>query len=398
MKGSAGKTKVLLLAFGHPDNVLSLANAVSDKVQLSVVFLVSGDHFRQGILDLNLKSLPYELIDHSSTINLLPNNIRRYIGNNFSIRFIHTPTLKLVRRGAFKNFLIIHRACKQLNSEKHNTLHFNGMSGFTLYFRLFLKGFKIKIWTIHDYIPHTGEENHKVRFLNRISVVKNFEYIQHYLWLKHCFSQYYRISESLVHHVYSGPFDVVKSFKPVFFDSGSNYFLFFGRISKYKGLEFLVNSFKKFKGPNTPNLVIAGSGNMDFLSGIKNSEGISVINRYISSEELCGLIINSLAVVIPYSDSTHSGVVATAYAFDKPVIATDVGGLNEVVINEKTGLLVKYGNEESLVNSFEKLSSNPEILKSYEYNIKELCTTGILSWDKISRQMDEIYNSSVKPY
>lgn len=396
MRAFVGKTKVLLLAFGHPDNVLSLANAISEKVTLSVIFLVTGNQFRQGILDLNLKSLSYKLSDHKTALELLPENIKQYIGDNFSIRFIHTPSLKLIRKGALKNFLIIYKACQQLNSEKYDILHFNGMSGFTLYFRLFLKSIKRKIWTIHDYIPHTGEESQKVKLLNKLSVLKNFEYIQHYLWLKKNFTQHFKIPESKVHHVYSGPFDVIKTFNPVTIISETNYFLFFGRISKYKGLEFLINSYNKFKGPGKPKLVIAGNGNMDFLPETIDLEGIRILNSYISSEELCGLIINSLAVVIPYSDSTHSGVIMTAYSFNKPVIATNVGGLNEVVINDKTGLLVKYEDEESLVHSFEKFSSNPEILKYYENNIKELCATGKLSWAHISQQMAKIYDSSVK--
>jgi glycosyltransferase involved in cell wall biosynthesis len=44
--------------------------------------------------------------------------------------------------------------------------------------------------------------------------------------------------------------------------------------------------------------------------------------------------------VLPYISATQSGIVQIAYHFDKPVIATDVGGLAEVVIDSKTGFIV----------------------------------------------------------
>jgi len=391
MKGSAGNTKVLLIAFGHPDNVLSLANAVSDKVDLNLIFVVAGDTFRQGILDINIQSLPYGLSDQSSALNLIPANIREFIGDKFTLRFIRTPTRKLIRKGALVNYLSIYRPCKILNSEKYDTLHFNGISGFIIFFRLFLTGFRKKIWTIHDFKPHTGEENQKSMLFQRIAISREFEYIQHYEYLKKNFLSFYKIPETKVHQVYSGPFNILTFFKPVFITEKTSYFLFFGRISKYKGIEFLINSYSNYNSLTKPELIIAGNGKLDFDITDCNMDRITIINRYITSEEMIGLIKNSLAIVIPYSDSTHSGVVATAYAFNKPVIATNVGGLSEVVINNETGYLINKDDENSLVQTLENISNNPEILQYFQKNIYKLCSEGKLSWSKISLQMKDIY-------
>ena len=57
-------------------------------------------------------------------------------------------------------------------------------------------------------------------------------------------------------------------------------------------------------------------------------------------DELSALIQESSFVVCPYKDATQSGVVMSAYALKKPVIATRVGGLVEMVEDKKTGLLV----------------------------------------------------------
>jgi hypothetical protein len=61
MTASAGNPRVLMLAFGHPDNVLSLCKAVSRHVCMELVFVVSEDRFRQGILDIDLSDMPYGL-------------------------------------------------------------------------------------------------------------------------------------------------------------------------------------------------------------------------------------------------------------------------------------------------------------------------------------------------
>jgi len=52
----------------------------------------------------------------------------------------------------------------------------------------------------------------------------------------------------------------------------------------------------------------------------------------------------------PYTDATHSATVITSYAFNKPVLISDVGGLSEVVINGKTGVL--FINPKTLVKKW----------------------------------------------
>ena len=46
-------------------------------------------------------------------------------------------------------------------------------------------------------------------------------------------------------------------------------------------------------------------------------------------------------VVLPYEDATQSGVIQVAYSFDRPVLATRVGGLPDVVIDKETGYLTE---------------------------------------------------------
>jgi len=56
-----GKPKVLMIAFGHPDNVLSLCKNINDVVALSLVFVMAGSRFQRGILNVDIYNLKYGL-------------------------------------------------------------------------------------------------------------------------------------------------------------------------------------------------------------------------------------------------------------------------------------------------------------------------------------------------
>lgn len=95
--------------------------------------------------------------------------------------------------------------------------------------------------------------------------------------------------------------------------------------------------------------VIAGKGDLYFnFEPFKKYDFIRLENRFISSEELSWLIENSLFVICPYKDATQSGVVSSAFAMLKPVLATNVGGLGESVLDEVTGRLVPPNNPDLL--------------------------------------------------
>ncbi len=397
MKESAGKPKVLMLAFGHPDNVLSLCRAISRDVDVELVFIISGDRFRQGIIDIDISKMPYGLSSYDESGCLLPDEIKNFIDSSFKVRLIRTPSRKLLRDSRLKNLRVVYKAALVLKKEGYQVVHYNGASGFVAYFRL-LMGRNIKsIWTIHDYIPHSGEANPRGYFLQRMTMRMGFEYIQHYSWLRDRFIDHYKVDPEKVHHVYSGSFDIFKQFNPVKVTEFKDYILFFGRISPYKGIDSLINVFLRFKSKYPKlniRLCIAGSGDLWFDDSMLNHPDIFFINRYIRTEELVCLIKNCRFVVLPYTDSTHSAVVMTSYAFHKPVVGTDVGGLGEVILNNKTGYLVSRNNLNEMADIMFKLSSDDGLVQKFENNIKQLNSNGHINWDAVSIKMKKIYQSN----
>ena len=105
------------------------------------------------------------------------------------------------------------------------------------------------------------------------------------------------------------------------------------------------------------------------------------------------LIIGSKIIVCPYTDATQSGVVMTAHCFNKPIVASDVGGFNEVIQNGKTGFLVPPHNPIDLANCIEKFLNNELLIEDVMSNINKFHNNSAFSWNSIATKVIHIYNS-----
>ena len=130
--------------------------------------------------------------------------------------------------------------------------------------------------------------------------------------------------------------------------------LFFGTIRKYKGLGTLLQALALLKKEMEFRATIAGEFYIDPKPYRRMAEAAGISNwltwdsRYIPNEEVPRLFRGADLVALPYESATQSGVVPLAYQFEVPVIASDVGGLSELVRDGKTGYLVSAGEVEAL--------------------------------------------------
>lgn len=138
--------------------------------------------------------------------------------------------------------------------------------------------------------------------------------------------------------------------------------LFFGFIRKYKGLDILLNAFKKViqeKKIGNLKLLIAG----EFYEDEKNYEALlndpAIKNNlilhthFIPNSEVKYYLCAADCVIQPYRSATQSGVTPLAYHFEKPMIVTNVGGLPSMVADKKTGLIAEP-NAESIAKNIEE--------------------------------------------
>ena len=110
------------------------------------------------------------------------------------------------------------------------------------------------------------------------------------------------------------------------------------------------------------------------------SHSIDLHNRWIKDEEVSRLVEDAAFVVLPYTHATQSGVIPLAYAYSKPVIATNVGCLDEQVINGETGYICEPSNPNSLAEVINKMLANPEKTKQMGKNAYEYMRLN-LTWE-----------------
>jgi glycosyltransferase involved in cell wall biosynthesis len=384
--------KVLMIAFGHPDNVFSLSKALCKTIDFNLIFFVSGDLYEEGVLSIPLQNLDFGLNSYERSYHALPENIMKYLGKDFKIRIFRSFDRKLLKDKRLRNFRKLISAIRVIKTEQIDIIHYNGISGFMLYLVMSMRTSR-KIWTLHDYIPHSGDENKKANWFQKFLIKFDFHYIQHYKYLRDQLIKFYKLPEVKVSYIPSGPLTIFNAVEPEFLiPSTVKYILFFGRISKYKGIEYLVKAFNLIS-QDFPDvkLIIAGRGDLWFEP--QKNENIIFMNRYIKTSELTGLIKNSLFVTIPYTDSSHSAVIATSYTFLKPVIASNVGGLPEIVKDGKTGFLVPPKDVVALATKMRTLLNDTGLLNSMSNNINSQINTGEYSWNQVTEKMTKLYAS-----
>lgn len=93
--------------------------------------------------------------------------------------------------------------------------------------------------------------------------------------------------------------------------------------------------------------------------------------------------------------ATQSGVIMTSYSLRKPVVATKVGGLGEMVEEGKTGLLVPPKDADALANAITSLLRNDTALDEMTRNIQNDYFEGDKSWKVIAEKYVAFYGRKI---
>lgn len=184
----------------------------------------------------------------------------------------------------------------------------------------------------------------------------------------------------LPHPVYSNfghPVAKDEARKYLKLDPAEKLILFFGFIRDYKGLDTLLEALALLKKKIPAKLIVAGEfySNEDKYKKIIGELGLQddlyLFTDFIPTSEVRYYFSACDAVILPYRDATQSGIVQIAMNFEKPVIATDVGGLGEVVLDGKTGFVVEKENPQDLSEAILKFYQEDREAEFIEKTQKE---------------------------
>ena len=168
-----------------------------------------------------------------------------------------------------------------------------------------------------------------------------------------------------------------------------NTLLFFGRIKEYKGLKYLLEALDIINDKNIKfKLIIAGEGDIaPYAEMIKRlGDKVEQYIGYISDEKAAEYFQRASFIVMPYTDATQTGVVQVAYSFKKPVIATNVGSLPEVVIDGNTGIIIMSKNVAALSKAIQSLLENQMKAKKFGSNGYRFMKQE-LNWNSIVKKL-----------
>jgi glycosyltransferase involved in cell wall biosynthesis len=143
--------------------------------------------------------------------------------------------------------------------------------------------------------------------------------------------------------------------------------------------------------------MIAGQGE-DFSRYARmmvHPERFIVHNEFISEDRTAEYFRRACVVVLPYIEASQSGVIPLAYSAAKPVVATTVGGLPEMVEEGRTGYLVAPRDAADLAKALVRLLLDPTLRRQMGANAKEKIEREC-SPEAIARQTVEVYHRAVR--
>lgn len=340
-------------------------------------------------------ALANALAEHCDVTLMLPDKVSAHYLNALRPEVKHWE-FHLWRQRYPTNLLAMAAILRKINAINPQVVHV--LSGFLwMEFMLpLLRQRRALVTTVHDAHIHPGDKEssslgHSLEWKCATQVSVHAEAIKQQL-VTDC-----GVAAEKIHVVPHGTYDFYQRWARDDVQEQANTILFFGRIWDYKGLQYLIEA-EPLITARIPNarIVIAGRGD-DFAQYERlmvNRDRFVVLNERIPDEQVAQLFQEASVVVCPYIEASQSGVLALANAFGKPVVATTVGGIPEMIEHGKTGLLVPPRDARSLAEAIITILENHTLKQTMRLHALHQSRTE-LSWPSIAKRTMTVYDHAV---
>ena len=172
--------------------------------------------------------------------------------------------------------------------------------------------------------------------------------------------------------------------------------LFFGLVREYKGLRHLIGAMPKIiqEYRDIKLLIVGDFGKEEnrvlyeaMIRELGLADNIDIYGGHIPIPEVEKFFVACDMVVLPYESATQSGVIQVAYSFQKPVLATNVGGLPDVVSDKKTGYIVEPRQPNQIAEAVLDFYENAKI-QDFKKHIAE--ESYRFSWERMEETIKEL--------
>ena len=377
------------------DAALPLVRALSRRIDLHVIMEISPESWNSALFDVAPRLLPAGIVAADPILrDCFPPGVRSYWENCASFDLVVHQT-KTFHPGTW---VVSRQAIRHINGIKPHLLY---MDAGNLRLAPALGGLERfpLVLAVHDPTPHSGEHSWRKDLTNWLTFARTQHFVLYNQGALASFAARHGIPAGHLHTTNLGSYEIYREWLDGSATESDRTVLFFGRLSPYKGLEYLYQAApeiaRKVRGLR---LVVAGRPVSGYTPPappeLPNDGHVELIDGYISNARLAELCQQASVIVCPYVDATQSGVVLTAYAFRKPVVATRVGGLPEYVEDGATGYLVPPRDAEALSEAVVKVLQDPAMRHEMSRQIEERAQTR-LSWERIADQMMDIYRRAL---
>lgn len=321
------------------DSCLETLQSIKNHVDIDLIIEVSPDSQKSTVFEL-ADITRYNRLQKLENV-LSPENwlhFQPYFENISSVEVLIFKSKSMLSADSFLGGILLGRL---IRSRRYDVVHFDTASGRALFCLLFLKQHQMAL-TIHDPVPHMGHESFlldMVRFFYKRQAMTLLFYS---VYSSALFKKYNKYAKNTIDQLRLQPYSFISQFKhsP---PPSPRYILFFGQLSYYKGIDLLIEAIPMvLKVRPSEHFVIAGKSNgfiVDKKRLDQHIHHITFIEDYLSIEELSNLIHSSKFVVCPYREATQSGVLMTAFAMGKTVLATNIGAFPEYISDGINGKL-----------------------------------------------------------
>jgi len=182
--------------------------------------------------------------------------------------------------------------------------------------------------------------------------------------------------------------------------SGEPVLLFFGFVRRYKGLRYLLRALPDIRKQIPARLLVVGefweeeSAYHDLVRQLGLEGAVRFYSEYIPNDEIAVYFSAADVVVLPYLEATQSAVAQLAIGFEKPMIATAVGGMAEAIQDGQTGLIVPAADSEALGAAILRYFREG-LAAPFARNIRESKVSA--SWMPLVRLIEELHAEIAGP-
>ena len=251
------------------------------------------------------------------------------------------------------------------------------------------------VLTAHDLLPREprpGQARAQLRLLQRMSAV-----VVHSQYGRGQLVSRLGVPEDKVHVIHHGAFEHLAagaaSPLPASLDRVDEpVVLFFGLLRPYKGVGTLLDAWRGITGAQ---LWVVGRPMIE-MGPLRSAatDSVRFVDRYVAEHEVQAYFRRADLIVLPYEGTERfdqSGVLATALAFGKPVVLTDIGGFPEIAATG-AGRLVEAGDIDGLRDVLQWLIDDPAA-RARLGAAARAAALGPYSWESAATRTLELYRS-----